>query len=186
MSAEKIIEQIKKDAEQEVKQILSDAEKQAEHLINEVKQQAEKEAESILSDGQKQSENIRKIRVSQAHQEAKRDIMNAREEIIEECFNRAKEKLVSLPDEEYEKIVTQLIKQGSKKIPGSYVLLTTRELDKKIARKQNIPVKGTVNASGGVILQSEDGNLQVDNTFEGILKREKDLIRVKVGKLLFS
>ena len=40
--------------------------------------------------------------------------------------------------------------------------------------------------SGGVIIISDDGKIKLDNTFEGILKRRKEQIRLKVGKLLFS
>ena len=48
-----------------------------------------------------------------------------------------------------------------------------------------IKVSGETGATGGVILQSEHGTVTIDNTFEGILKREKQRIRVKVGQLLF-
>ena len=49
-----------------------------------------------------------------------------------------------------------------------------------------LKVTGAVEASGGVILKSSDGGITLDNTFEGILKRKKNEIRIKVGKLLFS
>ena len=45
---------------------------------------------------------------------------------------------------------------------------------------------GNVDASGGIILESVDGQITLDNTFDGILEREKNRIRIKVGKLLFS
>jgi len=31
-----------------------------------------------------------------------------------------------------------------------------------------------------------DGKITLNHTFDGILKREKDKIRIKVGKMLFS
>ena len=64
-------------------------------------------------------------------------------------------------------------------INGTIVLL-------EIAKKQKIPVKGTIEASGGFQLISTNETITIDNTFEGILKRKKQDIRVKVGNMLFS
>ena len=43
-----------------------------------------------------------------------------------------------------------------------------------------------IESIGGIILKSIDGKIIFNNTFEGILKREKERIRIKVGKFLFS
>jgi vacuolar-type H+-ATPase subunit E/Vma4 len=46
-------------------------------------------------------------------------------------------------------------------------------------------VKGTVASRGGIILHSADGAITIDNTFERLLSRKKNEIRIHVGKLLF-
>jgi len=186
MSAEKIIEQIKKDSETEIKQIQNDAESQAKGILETTKKEAEKEAEKILENGKKQSDNLKKILVSKANQDAKRDIMNARETIIDECFTKAHHELSILKGEHYEKIVKKLIIDGQKKLGGSCMVLVTRDADKKIAKDLGIHIDGTIESAGGVILKSSDGRVTLDHTFDGILKREKDKLRIKVGKLLFS
>jgi len=48
-----------------------------------------------------------------------------------------------------------------------------------------VAVQETIHAIGGIILHSADGRITVDNTFEGLLNRKKDEIRIHVGKLLF-
>jgi len=186
MTAEKIIEQIKKDSEKEIKQILKAAEKQAESIINTAKKDAQMESEKILSNGKKQSENIKKILVSKANQDAKREIMKAREKIIEECFTKAHHKLSTLDEEEYKKIVNKLIKDGCKKLGEQCTIAVSRGIDRKIAESMGLKVMGTIEVSGGIVFRSSDGRVTLDNTFDGILRREKDKIRIKVGKLLFS
>jgi len=186
MSAEKIIQQIKKDAEKEVKEIIKEAEKQEKHIINESKKQAEIEAETIISDGKKQSENLRKIILSKANQDFKREIMIAREKIIEECFLKAHHKLSTLNEREYNDFVTFLIKEGCKKFGNECKVIISRDADKKIAESMGLEVIGIIDASGGVILQSKDRKITLNNTFDGILKREKNKIRIKIGKMLFS
>jgi len=50
----------------------------------------------------------------------------------------------------------------------------------------HLEVIGTIEASGGILLKSGNGRITLDHTFDGILKRERNQIRIKVGKLLFS
>ena len=186
MSAEKIIEQIKKDSKKEVSQILSEAERQAKNIKNTSKKEAETEAKKTLENGKLQSENTKKILVSKVNQDVKRDLMNAREKIIDDCFTKAQHKLSILKGADYEKLVRKLMKDGQKKLGGSCTVLVSRDADKKIAGDLGLNVVGNVESSGGVVLTSSDGRVTLDHTFDGILKREKDKIRIKVGKLLFS
>jgi len=186
MTAEKIIERIKNDSEKEIKQIKKEADRQATSIINEAKKEAQQEAEKILADGKKQGENIQKLLVSKASQEAKRKTMTAREKIIEDCFTKAHHELSTIKELEYRKIVTKLIENGSKKLDGKCNVIITRSYDREIAENMGFKVTGTVEKSGGVILKSIDGKVTLDQTFDGILKRKKEEIRRKVGKLLFS
>lgn len=186
MSAEKIIEEIKKDSEKEVKQILNEVKKQAASILENSKKEAQAESEKIISDGKKQSENIKKILISKANQDAKREVIKAQEEIIEECFTKAHHELSILKGNDYEKLVKKLIEDGRKKLGGECSIIISREADKKIAENLGIRLGGYVETSGGVILKSLDGRVTLDRTFDGILKREKSKIRIKVGKLLFS
>jgi V/A-type H+-transporting ATPase subunit E len=186
MSAETIITKIKEDTEKEVKDILLDAKKESQQIIKQAQDEAHKQAENILQQASTEKENIKRIQVSQAQQEAKRQLMQAKEQIIEECFQSAIEQLKNLDDDSYSKMISSLIKKGAANIPSDFIICISKPLDAIIAKKLNIPVKGTIDSYGGIMLISEDGRINVDNTFEGIMKRKKDIIRIQVGKLLFS
>ncbi len=186
MTAEKIIVQIKKDSENEIKQIIKNAAEQAKNIISNAKKEAELEAKKILLDGEQKSENIKKILISKANQDIKRETMNAREKIIENCFTKAHHELSIMKGNNYENIVKKLIKDGRKKLGGKCSLLISRAADKTIAQDMGISIDGRIETSGGIILKSVDGKVTLDHTFDGILKREKDKIRRKVGRILFS
>ncbi len=186
MTAEKIISQIKKDSENEVKQIIKESEKQTSSIINDARKEAKLESEKIIADGKKQGENLQKILISKANQDAKKEIMNAREQIIDECFIKAHHKLSTLKDNEYEQLVKKLIQDGLKKLGGKCTILVSRDIDKKIAEELGINIDGNIETSGGVILKSLDGRVILDHTFDGIIRREKNKIRIKIGKQLFS
>jgi V/A-type H+-transporting ATPase subunit E len=185
MPAEKIIAQIQKDSKQTIQQIQKEAEQQASTILSTAKKEAHEQADKLLATGKQQSETIKKIMISKAHQDVKRHIMHTKETLIEECFTQAQQKLTTLNDQDYENIVTKLMNKGKNEL-GTCTAHIATERDRKIAEKLDIPVSGTIKVSGGVLLISEDGNTTLDYTFEGILKRRKDEIRIKAGKLLFG
>ena len=112
--------------------------------------------------------------------------MNASETMIKECFTKAHHELSILKDKPYENLVKKLIIDGQKKLGDKCVVYVSRDADKKIAKDLGIDIAGNIESAGGVILKSSDGLVTLDHTFDGILKREKDKLRIKVGKLLFS
>jgi len=59
-------------------------------------------------------------------------------------------------------------------------------VEKNLMENVHLPIDGRIETSGGVILKSIDGKVTLDHTFDGILQREKDKIRRKVGRILFS
>lgn len=186
MTAEKIIEHIQKDAEKERKQVLKEAKQQADEIIAHAKKEAKAQANRILDEGKTQAENTKKILLSQAHQEAKRKILQAKENIIDECFTKAHHNLSILDEKRYRAIVKKRFIEGKQKLGDHSKVFVSRANDRQLAKELGLHVEGTIEKTGGVVLQSADGNIILDYTFDGILKREKDKLRVKVGRLLFS
>jgi vacuolar-type H+-ATPase subunit E/Vma4 len=186
MPAEKIIQQINKDAEFEIKKIIKDAKQQAKHIIENAKKEAEAESVNIRRDGEKQSENNKKIQIAKAKQEIKHEIMNTKEKIIEESFVQAYSQISKINEEHYKKIVTKLMENSRIKIGEDCKILVSRDIDKTIAKNLRLDVIGRVDALGGFVATSCDERIKLNNTFEGIIDRNKDKLRVKVGKILFS
>ena len=186
MSAEKIIEQIKKDSEKEIKQIQADTAKQRKEIMIKARKEAENEAKKILENGKKINDNKKKVLISKAKQESKRQIIKAKEEVIEECFIKAQQRLSQIKGREYEDLLKKLVKNGIEKLGKNCKVLISRQTDKKIMKEYDLEIIGKTDASGGVILKSADGRVTLDYTLDGILKRDKQRIRIKVGKLLFS
>lgn len=186
MSAEKIINQIKKDSDKEVSKIKKETKQTMDNLIKQAKENGKEEAKKIIEDGKQKSRDKKKVLISHAHQESNREKMNAREEVIDKCFSEAKQKLSNLSEEKYKKIVDSIVKKSLKRISGDLKIYISRKADKKIAEKNDLEIAGKIDSIGGLIISTTDNKISIDNTFEGILKREKDEIRNKIGKMLFS
>ena len=185
MSAEAIIKQIQKDAEKEKKRIDKDTQKKIDQITSEIKQETDSMKQDILEKGKQEAENIKRIETAKAHQEANRSLLKAKEQIIDTCFEQALQQLKDLDDKKYSSMIRTLIKKGGEKITCDFSIKRSKTLDETIAKDLNIPVTGTIKASGGIILVSKDESRTIDNTFEGILKRKKQEIRVEVGSILF-
>lgn len=186
MSAEKIIKQIQKDAEQKIQNIQNEAETKIKKINKEAEIDAKKTAEEIKKQGEKDSENIEKIKISKANQESKKKILNAKEEIIDKVFKKAIDELGEIDEKTYKKIVKRLLREAEEKLGSDCKIKNSCDIDKKIAEDQNIKVFEKIEATGGFIAYSSDEKVTLDLTFEGIMKREKDKLRIKIGSLLFS
>ncbi len=186
MSVETIIAKIEQDTNKKVEDIIHDAQNQAESLKKQKKQVSDNETSELLTQAKQESHQQKQIKIAQAHQEKKRKIMAAREKLIDTCFTKAQEKLHHLSEKQYTKIITHLLKDGKKKLGEDFTVYISQKQDKHIAKKLGLTVSGSLEATGGVILKSKDKTITLDNTFEGILRRKKDVIRIKIGKLLFS
>lgn len=186
MATEDIIKKIKSDAKKEAMRIKKDAEKEAASILKTKEQEINDYIAKLKKKGEQQAEIQKKIEISQADQETKRALMQVKETIIEDCFNEAHTHLSNLDKKTYEKTIRALIKQGKDQINGSCIIYPSKDIDKHIAKEFKLSVGKTINATGGILLQSKEGHITIDNTFEGIIKRKKETIRIKVGTLLFS
>ena len=186
MSVEKIINQIEKDTDLEIKEIIKEAKKQIELITKKEQKNAEIQSEKIISDGEKKSETIKQIIISKENQKAKKTITKSKEEIIEKCFTDAYNKIKSLSDKNYEKIINNYIQKGINKLGKNCKVKISKDIDKKITKKYALKIIGQIKSIGGIILISNDGKITLDYTIEGIIKREKDRIRIKIGKILFK
>jgi V/A-type H+-transporting ATPase subunit E len=185
MTVEKIINQIELDATQEINEILKEADKQGDKIIKDEILKAEIESKKIIYDGEKKSDSIKQIIISKENQKASKIIIQIKEEIIETCFSKAQQKLKKFNGREYENFLTNYIEKGIKQIGDNTCVKISKENDKEIVKKFGLKVIGKINSIGGLILISNDGKITLDYTIEGIIKREKDRIRIEIGKILF-
>ena len=185
MALEKLIQRIESDAENEANDIIEKARKEAEEIISEAKKKAKKEAKEIESRGEKEAARLREKMLASARRKAREMEIRAKEEVIQECIEKAKEKLKKLKGKKYEAAVKKFIEEGKKTL-GDCVVVPSRGQDKKIAEKMGIKVEGKVDSIGGVILKSKDGSREIDNTFESIMERKLGELRIAIANELFS
>ena len=99
-------------------------------------------------------------------------------------MHKIKNKLGELESKKYQKIVEKMLKDAMKELKNFYII-ATREEDKKIAKKLDVEVIGERKGIGGIIIKTRDGSKEMDLTFDFMLERKKEEIRIMIAKKLF-
>lgn len=178
--SEAIINKIISDAEENANAILSGAEKTASETIEKAKELANAkivaERESAENDARLVVERKKTVGVLDSRKIA----LRARQELLDECFEKAEQKILSLPKDEYLDFIGKLIEENAD--DGDEIVLSPTEkyiskefvekLSEKTGKKLGISEERE-NYVGGVILRSSscDKNL----TLKALLRtlREK-------------
>ena len=200
--AELIIQEINREAERKIQYILSEAQKEAERIKEEARKRAEARAEWILRKARTQAEIEKQRIIANARLEVRKKRLQVQEELIQEVISALKERLAELPEEEYFPMLVDLTASAVRELGVRSVVVLSNErtlrmlsekLDefmKALAEKLGIEVEVSlgepVNTIGGVIVETPDGSVRVDNTFESRIERFESELRAEIAKALFG
>ncbi|MDP3065772.1 MAG: V-type proton ATPase subunit E [Methanobacteriaceae archaeon] len=203
--AEKIVENILSHSYTKADDIIKDAEEKANEIINEAKIEAQKTENEILEAAKKESDIKFQQIISGAKLNAKRNILRAREEIMEDTFQKAEKelkKIASAESEEYLDSLLRLIKEASLEIGGGSLEILMKdddipkiekslktietEVSEETGTKTTLKIGETINTIGGAIVKTTDGNVEVNNTIEARMERFRGVLRLEVAKVLFK
>ncbi|HEB37098.1 MAG TPA: hypothetical protein ENI14_00340 [Thermoplasmatales archaeon] len=187
MALEDILSKIKEEADREIEQILSRAREEKNKRLKEAEKEINEEKEQRIKRAERELENRKKAEIAKIRQEARKEVMQLKEKMIKECFDRALERLRNMRGKDYEMIVESLMRSTMKEIGKNCIVIPSREEDAKIAKKLGLKVENRkIESAGGFIAKSKDGRITIDNRFRSILKRKEKEIRAKVGSILFG
>ena len=195
-----------------VSSIMSEAQEKADVIIQEVTAEvsaiqakadktAEVEKTRILENGKKQSDMRYQQIISEAKMNARRAKLSAKEEIIEAAFEKAVSELeqkASSQSADYEDSLIKMIKEAADEICGDDLIIQLNEADTnqfkgEISSDNTFDVEGIkfklgepINAIGGAILKTSNGDIEVNNTIDARLERFKSILRSEVANVLFK
>lgn len=110
---EKITAKIAQDAQTEVSRLERETQAQVDEILAQAQAQAEKETAETLARGKKAADERLERLQSAAGMEGRKLELAAKQEVLGEAFDLALEKLCSMPEEEYVKLLTALVLEAS-------------------------------------------------------------------------
>ena len=199
----KIVESIMSEAQEKADVIIQDANAEVSAIQAKAEKTAEVEKTKILENGKKQSDMRYQQIISEAKMNARRAELGAKEEVIEAAFNQAIGELkvkASSGDEEYKDSLSKMIKEAADEIGGNDLIIQLNEADTN-SLKQDLSASGSdsfqlnginftvgepIDAMGGAVLKTINGDIEVNNTIEARLERFKSILRSEVAEILFK
>ncbi|MBR2666173.1 MULTISPECIES: V-type ATP synthase subunit E [Methanobrevibacter] len=199
----KIVESIMSEAQEKADVIIQDANAEVSAIQAKAEKTAEVEKTKILENGKKQSDMRYQQIISEAKMNARRAELGAKEEVIEAAFNQAIGELkvkASSGDDEYKDSLSKMIKEAADEIGGNDLIIQLNEADTN-SLKQDLSASGSdsfqlnginftvgepIDAMGGAVLKTINGDIEVNNTIEARLERFKSILRSEVAEILFK
>jgi vacuolar-type H+-ATPase subunit E/Vma4 len=193
MSMEKITEAILDKVRKEAQEITADAEEKARERVDRAKEQYqvrfEEQKRKLVEEAEGEAARVR----AQALIAAREEMLNVKNEVIEEIVNKVKK---ALPDVSGgEKLALALIREGlaatgtgkarvyvsGKDVDGVKKLIgEDKELSGKIA--EVVEYK----CNGGAVVEDIEGRISIDNTFETRLDTLLPRVLPEISKELFG
>ncbi|NJE03942.1 V-type ATP synthase subunit E [Thermococcus sp. MV11] len=200
--AELIIQEINREAEQKIQYILSEAREEAEQIKEEARKRAEARAEWIMRKAQTQAEIERQRIIANAKLEVRKKRLQVQEELIQEVISALRERLAELPEEEYFPMLIDLAVGAVKELGSESFVLRSNEktlellsnrldefrkaLAERLGKEVEVALGEPVQTIGGLIVETPDGSVRVDNTFEARIERFEGELRAEIAKALFG
>ncbi|MFO7992394.1 MAG: V-type ATP synthase subunit E family protein [Thermoplasmata archaeon] len=176
--------------EQKIEHI-EEREKQKEKKeITKLEREKQKKLDQIKKDWEREMEIMKNRLISQANMETRKNKLEVREDIFQEVFKRARNKLKEKSPLEYEEYIRKAIGRASKILEGGIIIHcneNSRDIVEKLSKKidPELDVQADLDCSGGIKAVSREGTV-LDMTFEANLKRIKRELRKEISDILFT
>ena len=192
MSLDTVVEDIRNEARERAKDIRSEGDERAAEIISE----AESDAEEILAEQERETEQTiaqeREQKLSSAKLEAKQKRLEARRDVLQDVRSAVEEHIASLEGDQREELTRELLDAASEEFddgdtvhvygkPDDDALLTD-----VVADYDNYEYAGEYDCLGGVVVESEQSRLRVNNTFDSVLEDVWDDNLQDISKRLFE
>ena len=196
--AERISRRILSDAQSRAEGLLAEATEEASAIVAEAEKEAAKRKEQILERAQKETEEQKRRILGIAQLDARKEILVAKQEIIEEAFQQALKKLANLEEATYFRNLRQMllasIRTGEEiiilsprdkvRIPAKFWKDLEKELKATGRTGKTSLGQESPEIEGGFILQSE--GVEINNSFNALLSMQRDELEPEVAAMLFK
>ncbi len=185
------------DAEKKASEIIKEAEKKAEVIVDKAKNKAFDKAKEIEQKSQYEANERKRIIHSMVELGIRKDILSAKQEVLCKVFDEVQNRINTIPKDEYEKILISMLletiesgneeivmsKNDSGRISPDFTQRVKEEF-KKAGRSVDIKLTiEDVDFGGGFIIKGK--GIEINNSFNAILKMKRDEIEPIVAELLF-
>ena len=191
---EKIIAHIQADAKSAADAILAQAEQQCAGIREDYEKKANEAYAEKIRAGVKLCEADSESKSRIAEMESKKEILALKQEMVSKGFDKAREMILNLPEEEYKNLLVKLAVRSSS-TGDEQVILSAKDKAKfgeTVINKVNSRISGGKlslsetdgDFDGGLILKR--GNIEINSTLALLIDLCRSDMAAELAKILFS
>ena len=182
-----ISEKLRKEAEEESKEILNDAKKRVNEILQQARKDAEKKREEILKAARNKCKVEKQRILASKRVEIKRETMELKNSLLLQLFDDVKRSLLK-KDKNYAKFLNKRIRDAiSSMDEKSDLLLILPKGDKKLLKKlKNVTIKESNELEWGFILTTKDRKVSIKEDINRKIEEIKYHRLNEIAKILFE
>jgi V/A-type H+-transporting ATPase subunit E len=176
MSLETVVEDIRDEARARAEDIREDGEERAVEIVAEAEEEAERIVEEREQEVERQIDQEREQTLSAAKLEAKQQRLEARRDVLADIREQTEAAIEELDGDEREELTRALLEAAAPEFDdGESVSIYGRGDDEDLltdvlADYDGWSYAGERECLGGVVVESEESRVRVNNTFDSVLE----------------
>ena len=182
MALDTVVESVLATSKDKVAQINSDADQEVARILNEARERAAEIKSRKETEVGHVTEAIERREISSANLEVKRSELNVHKDLLEKARTMLLEKIQNLPKKDNESMLKKTLEPYDLKDMKVY----SNKRDEAIVSSLAPNYGGNLDIIGGVVVESKDGALRYDLTYETLAREVFNNRMKEVSKILFG
>ncbi len=177
MGLEAVVEEIRDKGKSEAEKIRAESREDVERILAAANKRVAEIKLTAEEDVVKQAAHLMTVEVSAANLIVKRELLNTRKGLLNQVFQTTLSEIAGLPESFHKEAIKTLLAKAKKEIPKGTVYCCARDLPAAkavLAENHNFAgfsLGAPIETEGGIIVESEEGGLQIDYSYRTFLDR---------------
>ncbi|HLN44179.1 MAG TPA: V-type ATP synthase subunit E family protein [Candidatus Sulfotelmatobacter sp.] len=192
--ADEVLADIQKDVETQ----MATSKEEAKKILKTAREESDKNYQSIINQAKMNAEAEKRRIISLTEVETRSQLLETKQLLVNQAFNEALNKLNEfVKTDDYHQYLFDLIEKATKRIRSKKLIIHVNANDKSwltqnldaLCRRLRLELQLSnqiENCIGGCKIETIDGRVIYDETFDNRLEELKPELRVEVAKILFG
>jgi V/A-type H+/Na+-transporting ATPase subunit E len=182
MALDAVVESILATSKDKVAEINSEADQEVARILNEARERAAEIKSRKETEVGHTTEAIERREISSANLEVKRSELNVHKDLLEKARTKLLEKIQTLPKKDNEAMLKKLLEPYDLKDMKVF----SNKRDEAFISSLAPNYGGNLDIIGGVVIESKDGSLRYDLTYETLAREVFNNHMKEVSGILFG
>jgi len=177
MGLEAVVEEIRDKGKSEAEKIRAESRQEVGHILAGANKRVAEIKLTAEDEVAKEAAHLMSIEVSAANLLVKRELLNTRKALLSQVYQDTLSEISRLPESFHKEAIKNLLAKAKKEIPKGTVYCSARDLPAAkavLAENRNFAgfsLGDPIETEGGIIVESEEGGLQIDYSYRTFLDR---------------